>query len=215
MSDPKPKANQPIQSEAETAKLQGTAKKSVEALPLLPLRDVVVLPHMVIPLFVGREKSILALEAAVENDLDVVLVAQKSPEKDNPDAKDLYEIGCVARIVQMLKLPDGTVKVLVNGERRSLITDVVEHNGYLVCAPQILDDTDADNAEVEALRRTVLAQFDQYVKLNKKIPAEILNSLATIDDASHLADTIIAHLPVKLEVKQALLEARSVRFSMS
>ena len=214
MSDPKPKANQPIQSEAETAKLQGTAKKSVEALPLLPLRDVVVLPHMVIPLFVGREKSILALEAAVENDLDVVLVAQKSPEKDNPDAKDLYEIGCVARIVQMLKLPDGTVKVLVNGERRALIADVVEHNGYLVCAPQILDDTDADNAEVEALRRTVLAQFDQYVKLNKKIPAEILNSLATIDDASHLADTIIAHLPVKLEVKQALLEARSVQLRL-
>ena len=214
MSDPKPKANQPIQSEAETAKLQSTAKKAVEALPLLPLRDVVVLPHMVIPLFVGREKSILALEAAVENDLDVVLVAQKSPEKDNPDAKDLYEIGCVARIVQMLKLPDGTVKVLVNGERRSLITDVVEHNGYLVCAPQILDDTDADNAEVEALRRTVLAQFDQYVKLNKKIPAEILNSLATIDDASHLADTIIAHLPVKLEVKQALLEARSVQLRL-
>ena len=214
MSDPKPKANQPIQSEADTAKLQSTAKKAVEALPLLPLRDVVVLPHMVIPLFVGREKSILALEAAVENDLDVVLVAQKSPEKDNPDAKDLYEIGCVARIVQMLKLPDGTVKVLVNGERRSLITDVVEHNGYLVCAPQILDDTDADNAEVEALRRTVLAQFDQYVKLNKKIPAEILNSLATIDDASHLADTIIAHLPVKLEVKQALLEARSVQLRL-
>ena len=194
--------------------MQSTAKKAVEALPLLPLRDVVVLPHMVIPLFVGREKSILALEAAVENDLDVVLVAQKSPEKDNPDAKDLYEIGCVARIVQMLKLPDGTVKVLVNGERRSLITDVVEHNGYLVCAPQILDDTDADNAEVEALRRTVLAQFDQYVKLNKKIPAEILNSLATIDDASHLADTIIAHLPVKLEVKQALLEARSVQLRL-
>ena len=214
MSDPKPKANQPIQSEAETAKLQSTAKKAVEALPLLPLRDVVVLPHMVIPLFVGREKSILALEAAVENDLDVVLVAQKSPEKDNPDAKDLYEIGCVARIVQMLKLPDGTVKVLVNGERRALITDVVEHNGYLVCAPQVLDDTDADNAEVEALRRTVLAQFDQYVKLNKKIPAEILNSLATIDDASHLADTIIAHLPVKLEVKQALLEARSVQLRL-
>jgi ATP-dependent Lon protease len=214
MSDPKSKANQPIQSEAETAKLQSVTKKAVEALPLLPLRDVVVLPHMVIPLFVGREKSILALEAAVENDLDVVLVAQKSPEKDNPDAKDLYEIGCVARIVQMLKLPDGTVKVLVNGERRALISDVVEHDGYLVCAPQILDDTDVDNAEVEALRRTVLAQFDQYVKLNKKIPAEILNSLATIDDASHLADTIIAHLPVKLEVKQALLEARSVQLRL-
>lgn len=214
MSDPKSKANQPIQSEAETAKLQSATKKAVEALPLLPLRDVVVLPHMVIPLFVGREKSILALEAAVENDLDVVLVAQKSPEKDNPDAKDLYEIGCVARIVQMLKLPDGTVKVLVNGEHRALISDVVEHDGYLVCAPQILDDTDVDNAEVEALRRTVLAQFDQYVKLNKKIPAEILNSLATIDDASHLADTIIAHLPVKLEVKQALLEARSVQLRL-
>lgn len=207
--------NEPIEPKVETFKRKRTVKKSnAAALPLLPLRDVVVLPHMVIPLFVGREKSIAALEAAVENNLDVVLVAQKTPEKDNPQAADLYEIGCVARIVQMLKLPDGTVKVLVNGQARVKISDVVEQDNYLVCAAEVLPDTETVNAEVEALRRTVLAQFDQYVKLNKKIPAEILNSLANIDDASHLADTIIAHLPIKLEIKQAMLEARSVQLRL-
>ena len=180
-------------------------------LPLLPLRDVVVFPHMVIPLFVGREKSIRALEAASAAEQDVVLVAQKNPEKDNPEAADLYSVGCVARILQMLKLPDDTVKVLVEGEKRANLSHVTEKDGYLVCQADAMADVDADAAEVEALRRTVLTQFENYVKLNKKIPAEILNSLASIDDGAHLADTIVAHLPIKLELKQDLLELRSVK----
>ena len=180
-------------------------------LPLLPLRDVVVFPHMVIPLFVGREKSIRALEAASAAEQDVILVAQKNPEKDNPEAADLYSVGCVARILQMLKLPDGTVKVLVEGEKRANLSHVTEKDGYLVCQADAMADVDADAAEVEALRRTVLTQFENYVKLNKKIPAEILNSLASIDDGAHLADTIVAHLPIKLELKQDLLELRSVK----
>ena len=180
-------------------------------LPLLPLRDVVVLPHMVVPLFVGREKSIRALEAAMERNQTVVLVAQKFPENDNPKADDVYRIGCVSRIVQLLKLPDGTVKVLVEGKSRALLTQVLDGDEYMQAEVEILDETENDNAEVEALRRTVLAQFEQYIKLNKKIPIEILNSLATIDDGSHLADTIIAHLPIKLEIKQEMLELRSVK----
>ena len=180
-------------------------------LPLLPLRDVVVFPHMVIPLFVGREKSIRALEAASAAEQDVILVAQKNPEKDNPEAADLYSVGCVAGILQMLKLPDGTVKVLVEGEKRANLSHVTEKDGYLVCQADAMADVDADAAEVEALRRTVLTQFENYVKLNKKIPAEILNSLASIDDGAHLADTIVAHLPIKLELKQDLLELRSVK----
>ncbi|TDR32360.1 ATP-dependent proteinase [Hydromonas duriensis] len=185
--------------------------KNNDSLPLLPLRDVVVFPHMVIPLFVGREKSIRALEAASAAELNVVLVAQKSPEKDNPDGNDLYKVGCVARILQMLKLPDGTVKVLVEGEKRANLSNIIEKDGYLACSVNDLIDTEADAAEVEALRRTVLTQFEQYVKLNKKIPDEILNSLAAIDDGAHLADTIVAHLPIKLELKQELLELRSVK----
>ena len=180
-------------------------------LPLLPLRDVVVLPHMVVPLFVGREKSIRALEAAMERNQTVVLVAQKFPENDNPKADDVYRIGCVSRIIQLLKLPDGTVKVLVEGKSRALLTQVLDDDEYMQAEVEILDETENDNAEVEALRRTVLAQFEQYIKLNKKIPIEILNSLATIDNGSHLADTIIAHLPIKLEIKQEMLELRSVK----
>ena len=139
------------------------------------------------------------------------MVAHKNPEKDNPEAADLYSVGCVARILQMLKLPDGTVKVLVEGEKRANLSHVTEKDGYLVCQADAMADVDADAAEVEALRRTVLTQFENYVKLNKKIPAEILNSLASIDDGAHLADTIVAHLPIKLELKQDLLELRSVK----
>ena len=172
------------------------ATKAPQALPLLPLRDVVVLPHMVVPLFVGREKSIRALEVAMERDQMVVLVAQKFPENDNPGVNDVYRIGCVSRIVQLLKLPDGTVKVLVEGKSRALLSDIVDKDNFLQAQVEIISDVDGNSAEVEALRRTVLQKFEQYIKLNKKIPIEILNSLATIDDGSHLADTIIAHLPI-------------------
>ena len=183
----------------------------VNALPLLPLRDVVVLPHMVVPLFVGREKSIRALEVAMERNQMVVLVAQKFPENDNPNVNDVYRIGCVSRIVQLLKLPDGTVKVLVEGKSRALLSEIVDKDNFLQAQAEIISDIDGGSAEVEALRRTVLQKFEQYIKLNKKIPMEILNSLATIDDGSHLADTIIAHLPIKLEIKQEMLELRSVK----
>ena len=177
-----------------------------EILPLLPLRDVVVFPHMVIPLFVGRPKSIRALEAAMEEGKNVVLVAQKSAANDDPDPKDLYDVGSVASILQMLKLPDGTVKVLVEGMHRARINHVlaVKENYEADITP--IPQSEADNNEVEAMRRSLFAQFDQYVKLNKKIPPEVLTSLSGIESASRLSDTIAAHLPLKLEQKQQILE---------
>jgi ATP-dependent Lon protease len=180
-------------------------------LPLLPLRDVVVFPHMVIPLFVGRPKSIKALEAAMEAGKSIVLVAQKSAAKDDPSPEDLYQIGSIANILQMLKLPDGTVKVLVEGSQRCRIdevTDVKTH--YTVSATPVPADNAVDH-ETEAMRRTMIQQFDQYVKLNKKIPPEILTSLAGIDEAGRLGDTIAAHLPLKLEQKQEVLEMFDVK----
>jgi ATP-dependent Lon protease len=180
-------------------------------LPLLPLRDVVVFPHMVIPLFVGRPKSIKALEAAMESGKSIVLVAQKSAAKDDPAPEDLYEIGSIANILQMLKLPDGTVKVLVEGSQRARITEIVDVKTHFTVAIEPLPaDTDTDH-ETEAMRRTMIQQFDQYVKLNKKIPPEILTSLAGIDEAGRLADTIAAHLPLKLEQKQEVLEMFEVK----
>ena len=178
-------------------------------LPLLPLRDVVVFPHMVIPLFVGRPRSIRALEAAMEAGKSIMLAAQKSAGKDDPTPDDVYEIGCVATILQMLKLPDGTVKVLVEGAQRARITEIQDTDTHftsvlLPIAPDVIV-----SAETEALRRAIVGQFEQYVKLNKKIPPEILTSLAGIDDAGRLADTIAAHLPLKLEQKQKMLEVIS------
>ena len=175
-------------------------------LPLLPLRDVVVFPHMVIPLFVGRPKSIKALEMAMETGKSILLVAQKSAAKDEPDIDDIYQIGCIANILQMLKLPDGTVKVLVEGVQRARVDRVEDLKSVFTAdvTPVLTDER--GNHEIEAMRRAILAQFDQYVKLNKKIPPEILTSLAGIEDAGRLADTIAAHLPLKLELKQEVLE---------
>ncbi len=175
-------------------------------LPLLPLRDVVVFPHMVIPLFVGRPRSIKALELAMEAGNHIMLVAQKSAGKDDPRPEDLYEIGCVASILQMLKLPDGTVKVLVEGLQRARIDNVTDADTHFSAVAVPLAPETGDSAEVEALRRAVMAQFEQYVKLNKKIPQEILTSLTGIDDPARLADTIAAHLPLKLDQKQRMLE---------
>ncbi len=179
-------------------------------LPLLPLRDVVVFPHMVIPLFVGRPKSIKALEAAMETGKNVLLVAQKAAAKDEPVIEDLYEVGCIANILQMLKLPDGTIKVLVEGVQRAEVSQIEDSLGYFSCEakPTALNTVDAH--ETEALRRAIMAQFDQYVKLNKKVPQEMLSSLGGIDDPSRLADAICAHLPVKLEQKQRLLAMTEV-----
>jgi ATP-dependent Lon protease len=179
-------------------------------LPLLPLRDVVVFPHMVIPLFVGRPKSIKALEAAMEQGKSIMLAAQKAAAKDEPSADDIYEIGCIANILQMLKLPDGTVKVLVEGAQRARIHHISELDTHFVADLTPVESEAGDESEVEAMRRAIVQQFDQYVKLNKKIPPEILTSLAGIDDAGRLADTIAAHLPLKLEQKQVILEIFNV-----
>src|SRR5687767_4926708 len=180
-------------------------------LPLLPLRDVVVFPHMVIPLFVGRPKSIKALEAAMESGKSIVLVAQKSAAKDDPAPEDLYEIGSIANILQMLKLPDGTVKVLVEGSQRARISEVIDVKTHFSVRITPLPADNATDHETEAMRRTMIQQFDQYVKLNKKIPPEILTSLAGIDEAGRLGDTIAAHLPLKLEQKQEVLEMFDVK----
>jgi ATP-dependent Lon protease len=161
---------------------------------------------MVIPLFVGRPKSIKALEAAMEQGKSIMLAAQKAAAKDEPSADDIYEIGCVANILQMLKLPDGTVKVLVEGVQRARIHHISELDTHFVADLTPVDSEAGDESEVEAMRRTIVQQFDQYVKLNKKIPPEILTSLSGIDDAGRLADTIAAHLPLKLEQKQVILE---------
>lgn len=182
-------------------------------LPLLPLRDVVVFPHMVIPLFVGRAKSIKALELAMEADRRIMLVAQKTASKDEPAVSDLFEVGSISTILQMLKLPDGTVKVLVEGQQRAKLLDVQDQETHFVaaCVPMDAGEPVADASEVEALRRAVSQQFDQYVKLNKKIPSEILTSIAGIDDAGRLADTIAAHLPLKLDHKQLVLNLANVK----
>ena len=187
-------------------------------LPLLPLRDVVVFPHMVIPLFVGRPKSIKALEAAMESERRIMLVAQKAAAKDDPLVSDMFDVGCVSTILQMLKLPDGTVKVLVEGQQRALVNRIEEGESYFsanVTPVEAVIESAAPPrgkaSEIEALRRAVMQQFDQYVKLNKKIPPEILTSISSIDDAGRLADTIAAHLPLKLDNKQAVLSLSGVK----
>lgn len=179
-------------------------------LPLLPLRDVVVFPHMVIPLFVGRPKSIKALEAAMEAGRQIMLVAQKAAGKDEPKPDDMFEVGCVSSILQMLKLPDGTVKVLVEGLQRATTQTITDGEEHFVAEVLPIPPEVDTKPEVEALRRAVTQQFDQYVKLNKKIPPEILTSIAGIDDAGRLADTIAAHLPLKLDAKQSVLDLSEV-----
>ena len=178
-----------------------------ELISVLPLRDVVVYPHMVIPLFVGRDKSIDAIEAAMKDDKQILLVAQKQADVDEPEFKDLYRAGTLANILQLLKLPDGTVKILVEGEKRCKVDDYHEINGYFGAAvSEISDRIEISEQEEEVLQRTVISSFDQYVKLNNKIPPEVLNSLAGIDDPSRLADTIAAHMTLKVEEKQRMLE---------
>ncbi|AWB33334.1 endopeptidase La [Orrella marina] len=176
------------------------------SLPLLPLRDVVVFPHMVIPLFVGRPRSIRALEAAMEGDKSIMLAAQKSATKDDPTPDDVYEIGSLATILQMLKLPDGTVKVLVEGSQRARILSIEEAEEHFSADVMPMQPDEAKGSEIEALRRAIVGQFETYVKLNKKIPPEILTTLSGIDSPGRLADTIAAHLPLKLEQKQSMLE---------
>jgi ATP-dependent Lon protease len=182
-------------------------------LPLLPLRDVVVFPHMVIPLFVGRPKSIKALETAMSQERRIMLVAQKAAAKDEPSVGDMFEVGCVATILQMLKLPDGTVKVLVEGQQRAKVNLIEDGEAHFNANVTPIEAGEVANleTEIEALRRAVMQQFDQYVKLNKKIPPEILTSISSIDDPGRLADTIAAHLPLKLENKQLVLDLAQIK----
>ena len=182
------------------------SQENLQGLPLLPLRDVVVFPHMVIPLFVGRPKSIKALESAMEQGRSIMLVAQRNASKDDPSADDIHRLGCVSNILQMLKLPDGTVKVLVEGVQRAEIDAVHSDDPHFTCDYRLVQIAGGSSPEIEALRRAILTQFDQYVKLNKKIPPEILASLGGIDEPGRMADTVAVHLPVKIEQKQEILE---------
>ncbi len=185
------------------------SQSQVIELPVLPLRDVVVYPHMVIPLFVGREKSIDALEAAMAGEKEILLVAQKNASDDEPSSDDLFEVGTVASVLQMLKLPDGTVKVLVEGDYRATIHSLREEDGFFTAQAAVLPIEELTEAEDELYKRTVLEQFERFVQVNKKIPSEVLSSLQNIDDVGRLADTIAAHMSLKLEEKQQILEMLS------
>lgn len=179
-------------------------------IPLLPLRDLVVYPHMVTPLFVGRGKSIEALERGMATDKQVLLVAQKNPQQDDPKASDLYTIGTLASILQLLKLPDGTVKVLIEGRERAIINEIKDQNLFFSADVEIIPSVDVFTREAEALATTLLQQFEQYVNLSKKVPAEVISSLSGIEDPGRLADTITAHMSLDLSKKQSVLEMDSV-----
>ena len=184
---------------------------SSSVFPLLPLRDVVVFPHMVIPLFVGRSKSIEALEAAMQGDKQVLLMTQRNPAVDDPEAEDLYRVGTLATILQLLKLPDGTVKVLVEGEQRAQVEQLEEIDGYQQARVQLVEEPLPDEREAEVLARTLMSQFEQFVNLGKKVPPEAVSSLSGIEDVRRLVDTMTAHLNLKVEQKQQILEIASVR----
>ena len=189
------------------------ARSPIETLdlPVLPLRDVVVFPHMVIPLFVGRDKSMHALEQAMAADKRILLLAQKSAETDDPTAADLYQVGTLAQVLQLLKLPDGTIKVLVEGLSRVNVTQVTERDGALQgIATEIESDESREPREIEAIARSLMSLFEQYVKTNRKLPPELLQTLAGIDEPARLADTIAAHISVRLADKQRLLETLQI-----
>ena len=178
--------------------------------PVLPLRDIVVFPHMIVPLFVGREKSVRALEDVMQDDKQILLVAQKNAAQDDPAAEDIYDVGTVSTVLQLLKLPDGTVKVLVEGGARARIRGFVENADFFQAEAEIITESEGETQDVEALSRTVVAQFEHYIKLNKKIPPEVLVSLNQIEDSGKLADTVASHLALKISEKQELLEIEPI-----
>jgi len=186
-------------------------KEVTRGVPVLPLRDVVVYPHMVIPLFVGRDKSIIALDRAMASGKKILLVAQRAADMDDPVPEDLYDVGTLATILQLLKLPDGTVKVLVEGAERARVDELIVGN-HFAAEITVLDEEDRhDEREIDVLVRSIIAQFEQYVKLNKKVPPEILTSLSGIDEPGRLADTVAAHMALKLAEKQRILEIRDIK----
>ena len=177
--------------------------------PLLPLRDIIVFPHMVVPLFVGREKSINALEEAMAHDKEILLSAQKKAKTNDPAPEDIFEVGTLGTIIQLLRLPDGTVKVLVEGKRRARIHSFQQTEGFFLAEAEEIEEQVERGVELEALVRSVHSTFEAYVKLNKRIPPEMLVSVASIDDPGRLSDTIVAHLSLKLNDKQSILETES------
>src|SRR5262249_4081402 len=178
--------------------------------PVLPLRDIVVFPHMIVPLFVGREKSVRALEDVMKDDKQVLLLTQKNAAQDDPQTDDIYAVGTIGTVLQLLKLPDGTVKVLIEGGQRARIASYVDNPPFFQAHAEIVPDGDSHGKEVEALARSVVSQFEQYIKLNKKIPPEVLVSINQNEDQSKLADTVASHLGLKIAEKQELLETSSV-----
>ena len=181
-----------------------------DVFPVLPLRDIVVFPHMIVPLFVGREKSVRALEDVMKDDKQILLVAQKNAAQDDPGAEDIYRVGTVSTVLQLLKLPDGTVKVLVEGGHRARITRFADNASFFQAEAVLVDEETGDTQEIEALSRSVVSQFEQYIKLNKKIPPEVLVSINQIDDSGKLADTVASHLTLKIAEKQELLETPTI-----
>ena len=178
--------------------------------PVLPLRDIVVFPHMIVPLFVGREKSVRALEEVMKSDKQILLVAQKSAGQDDPSPDDIYRVGTIGTVLQLLKLPDGTVKVLVEGGKRTSIKSFTDSTDYFEAFAETIEEPDTDSQEVDALARSVVSQFENYVKLNKKVPPEVLVSLNQVEDPGRLVDTIASHLAIKVSSKQELLESETV-----
>ncbi|MGH7891795.1 MAG: LON peptidase substrate-binding domain-containing protein, partial [Thermodesulfobacteriota bacterium] len=181
-------------------------KGQMETIPLLPLRDVVIFPYMVAPLFVGREKSIRALEEAMKKSKEIFLVAQRDAKTNDPQETDIHDIGTIGTIVQMLRLPDGTVKVLVEGKKRAKVLNYLPNKGYFLVEVEVIPEPQEVGVETEALIRTLVTAFENYVKLNKKIPSEVLVTVSSIEDAGRLSDTISSHLGFKLEDKQEILE---------
>ncbi|PPR61161.1 MAG: Lon protease, partial [Alphaproteobacteria bacterium MarineAlpha3_Bin3] len=182
----------------------------VDMYPVLPLRDIVVFPHMIVPLFVGRDKSVRALEDVMKDDKKILLVAQKNAAQDDPSANDIYKVGTVSTVLQLLKLPDGTVKVLVEGVQRAKITSYADNEDFFLAEGELINEDESLTEELEALNRSVVSQFEQYIKLNKKIPPEVLVSLNQIEDPGKLADTVASHLALKVSEKQELLETELV-----
>jgi len=183
---------------------------STQVFPILPLRDIVVFPHMIVPLFVGREKSVRALEDVMSSDKQILLVAQKNATQDDPGSDDIFSVGTISTVLQLLRLPDGTVKVLVEGMARARIQAYEDNDSFFEAQATVLEDDDSTPAELEALQRSVVSQFEQYIKLNKKIPPEVLVSVNQIDDPAKLADTVASHLALKISEKQELLETTSL-----
>ena len=187
-----------------------------QSFPLLPLRDIVVFPHMIVPLFVGRDRSVAALETAMESDKEIFLVAQLDPGEDDPQRDDLYDVGVIATVLQLLKLPDGTVRVLVEGKERAKLLSLTTNDKTVMASVKPVADTVDDSVDTAALMRSVVDQFENYAKLNKKMPAETAVQLSQIEDASRLADSVAGNLNIKVSDKQTLLveDAPSKRLEM-